>query len=272
MAKSIIAAGNFVSHSNFEGIGIVISNNKGWVTAGFSGASLSELFGSLFKDRSGKFTLVEGPAVHKVIAKTISLQSDNAAPVIGPAPEINPEDVMDRVGEKFHESMMQADAEIVEEILNDVPDKYEVSCPACKHIFETNRSQNICCPKCKAWFLIKLHSDRERYIRGLDTTASGNDTYDIDDDIADMLRGLPIEDVFSVAATFLYGLGVNCMSKPWKREFGDSPWEIENIAEAISASQIGKNLGMQRMNVGNLCRNAQRRALNIDSDARMNRK
>lgn len=90
--------------------------------------------------------------------------------------------------------------------------------------------------------VVRLNPDHNRYVRGLASTASGRDSYDIADEVANSLRAKTIDEVFEAVADQLTKLGE------------------ATAPEALKARWEGKNPGMQRMNAGNVLRGAIRRA------------
>jgi len=90
--------------------------------------------------------------------------------------------------------------------------------------------------------VVRLTPDHNRYVRGLASTASGRDSYDIADEVANNLRGMDINSVFVAVADQLTKLG-------------------EPVSKSELKTRWGKlNPGMQRMNAGNVLRGAIRRA------------
>jgi hypothetical protein len=90
--------------------------------------------------------------------------------------------------------------------------------------------------------VVRLHPDHARYVRGLASTASGRDSYDIADEVANSLRTKTVDEVFEAVADQLTKLG-----EPATKASLAARWE-------------GRNPGMQRMNAGNVLRGAIRRA------------
>ena len=127
-------------------------------------------------------------------------------------------------------------------------------CTVCDHEFETTKTENVCCPICKAMAKVRLHPNRENYVTGLGTTASGRDTVDIGDQVATFLRGLTPEDVISVVADYLDMLHVKLALSPKMRR-QRIHW-TGTTAEWLTAKYEGKNEGMIRMNCGNVLRGA----------------
>lgn len=152
---------------------------------------------------------------------------------------------------------------------------YEVHCPNCDHMWDTVKTDNYKCPSCGHMFIIRLHPDKDRYIIGLDITESGRDTMDIDDDIAGKLRGMSIEDVYDrVADTLCNNIEPsNWFSKANEKVYRShlAPRVDEDAYETLLSFLWKKyshlNLGMQRMNLGNLLRGAIKRNIKIDEES-----
>jgi len=89
--------------------------------------------------------------------------------------------------------------------------------------------------------VVRLTPDHNRYVRGLASTASGRDSYDIADEVANGLRAKTVDEVFEAVADQLTKLG-----EPTTKAALAKRWE-------------GRNPGMQRMNAGNVLRGAIRR-------------
>lgn len=97
----------------------------------------------------------------------------------------------------------------------------------------------------------KIVPDMARYTVGKGTTVTGRKTIDIDDYVADKLRGLDLEEIYSYTAAVLAELGVEYIgtgSKKMHCGLGD-----------LKARYNHLNVGMQRMNLGNLLRGTMRR-------------
>lgn len=97
----------------------------------------------------------------------------------------------------------------------------------------------------------KIVPDMARYTVGKGTTVTGRKTIDIDDYVADKLRGLDLEEIYSYVAAVLAELGVEYIgtgSKKMHCGLGD-----------LKARYNHLNVGMQRMNLGNLLRGTMRR-------------
>jgi hypothetical protein len=90
--------------------------------------------------------------------------------------------------------------------------------------------------------VVRLTPNHDRYVRGLASTASGRDSYDIADKVADSLRAKTIDEVFEAVADQMTKLGEPTSTKDLKGRWA------------------GRNPGMQRMNAGNVLRGAIRRA------------
>lgn len=97
----------------------------------------------------------------------------------------------------------------------------------------------------------KIVPDMARYTVGKGTTVTGRKTIDIDDYVADKLRGLDLEEIYSYTAAVLAELGVEYIGTGGKKMhcgLGD-----------LKARYNHLNVGMQRMNLGNLLRGTMRR-------------
>lgn len=78
-----------------------------------------------------------------------------------------------------------------------------------------------------------IHADLTKYVKGVAQTAGGNKTIDCNDELAAMLRGLPIDQVYARAA------------------------KATGMPEGELRAKYSKlNVGMQRMNLGNKIRGA----------------
>ena len=130
---------------------------------------------------------------------------------------------------------------------------------SCGHQFTTTK-RSIQCPECGAWLEVRLNPDHERYTRGLGVTVSGNETYDIGDATADMLRGLSPWAAVQAAAVWLAGCTIDAMSRGFRKAYGDRPWTADEINSYLQGKYSGLNDGMVRMNAGNLVRAAIKRA------------
>ena len=155
--------------------------------------------------------------------------------------------------------------------------EFEVICPFCDHKWVTVKHENYTCPACGKMFRVRLHPDKERYVVGLGQTASGRDTMDIDDRVAALLRGKDIYDAFAKAAETLcdevtednwFNKKVN---KDWQSHKKAIPTDQYVCQEAMVTFLFNKykhlNLGMQRMNLGNVLRGAFKRQAKADSEA-----
>jgi len=108
---------------------------------------------------------------------------------------------------------------------------------------------------------VRLHPDLTQYVRGLGQAPSGADTLDIADATADMLRGLDLPALYSVVSEELERLGKKNASKGFIKSFGkETPWEADNLHAFLQDRYADRNNGMQRMNLGNVLRAAQKRA------------
>ena len=91
---------------------------------------------------------------------------------------------------------------------------------------------------------IHLEPDLSRYVKHDETTASGRKVLDINDSVADALRGLNLEDCFRQTARYLAALGVAATPK--------RPVTMSGLMTKYGHL----NPGMQRMCLGNLLRGA----------------
>jgi DNA-directed RNA polymerase subunit RPC12/RpoP len=174
------------------------------------------------------------------------------------------------------------DLELVDDIMLPVPEKKKITLPPasgkvewhCQHcdrdvMINPGKKSSVKCPECGAWIEIDLKFNKENYVTGLDVTASGRDTIDIADAIADSLRGMNVEDAMMEAAAQIVSLpGDARFSKANKRQFIAFCKEAgrhDSDADAVINFLIGKygnlNNGMIRMNLGNLVRGAIRRSV-----------
>lgn len=148
-------------------------------------------------------------------------------------------------------------------------DKIQMVCTECEHGWELDpnveKAVNVRCPACKAWNRVRLHPNMENYVRGLGTTSSGAPTLDINDDVAEMLRGLDVDDLYVEASEILEGFGIESMSKSFRKVYGDIGWTSEQIEDHLRARYAKRNNGMIRMNIGNIVRSAQKRRLAIEA-------
>ena len=108
---------------------------------------------------------------------------------------------------------------------------------------------------------VRLYPNLENYVRGLGQAPSGADTLDIADNTADLLRGLDLQALYAIVSERLVILGKESVSKSFLRAFGkETPWEKDVISAFLQGRYADKNNGMQRMNLGNVLRAAQKRA------------
>lgn len=146
----------------------------------------------------------------------------------------------------------------------------KIKCPKCheSHRFDAFKVKSrggIKCPTCGFWLHVRLFPDLSRYVRGLGITPSGNNTLDIADATADLLRSLALEDLYDVTSRHLEGCGREAMSKGFLKEFGkDREFNQHELYTFLSDRYWERNPGMQRMNLGNLLRAAQKRRSEIN--------
>ena len=106
-------------------------------------------------------------------------------------------------------------------------------CDNCGHIIESNK-------------LIK--ADLGRYVRGAGVTNSGRPTVDVDDVVAKALRGDDLEVLYPRVAAWLQLMGRETIGR------GSKKMEVTEENLRIRYSRL--NVGMQRMNLGNILRGA----------------
>ncbi|WQY99597.1 hypothetical protein [Acinetobacter phage pB23] len=106
-------------------------------------------------------------------------------------------------------------------------------CDNCGHIEENNK-------------LVK--ADLDHYVKGAGITNSGRPTVDIDDVVAKALRGDDLEVIYPKVAAWLKALGRDTVGRGSKKM---------EVTEDNLRTRYGKlNVGMQRMNLGNILRGA----------------
>lgn len=106
-------------------------------------------------------------------------------------------------------------------------------CDNCGHIIESNK-------------LIK--ADLEHYVKGAGVTNSGRPTVDIDDVVAKALRGDDLEVLYPRVAAWLQLMG--------RETIGRGSKKMEVTEENLRQRYSRLNVGMQRMNLGNILRGA----------------
>jgi hypothetical protein len=145
-----------------------------------------------------------------------------------------------------------------------------ISCPKCgeRHTFDKLKvvgKGGIKCPTCGFWLHVRLFPDLTRYVRGLGVTPSGCDTLDIADATADLLRGLPLDELYQTVTVHLVECGKEAMSKSFIKEFGkDRGWNRTEIMNFLNNRYWERNPGMQRMNLGNILRSAMKRRSDLN--------
>lgn len=93
---------------------------------------------------------------------------------------------------------------------------------------------------------VKLEPDLSRYTVGKGTTASGRQTIDRDDVVANRLRGMQLDDIYQLVADVCASQGVETIgagARKMETGFGDFKARYSHL-----------NPGMQRMNLGNVLR------------------
>lgn len=142
------------------------------------------------------------------------------------------------------------------------PTNKHLTCPDCGGVNGVERL-NQPCDFCGFVLKVRLFPDHDRYVRGLDVTASGRDTYDIADETADSLRGLDADEVLEAVAKALaqlpmeHGLSVK-LGRQYKKQAGT--WDAPTLESWLASRYEGRNPGMIRMNCGNVLRSAAKRA------------
>jgi len=206
----------------------IVSYEKGWVT---------------IKD--------DDDAEHKVRAKAIVLMDSDEDLVEG-------EEGLETAPVDPSSSSSEADSEVE-------AGPMEISC-SCGLCFVAPKLESFQCPDCGAWHQVRLHPDLSRYIKGMAATASGRDTVDIDDPVATILRGLNLNELYPKICSELEKLDEKArfsaaMNSAFKKNDSD-------CSEFLQGRYAELNEGMQRMNLGNLLRGAQKRqdVLNLVAD------
>jgi len=88
---------------------------------------------------------------------------------------------------------------------------------------------------------VRLYPKMENYTKGLGSTPSGRDTIDINDDVAEQLRGMNFKEAASAVAKAMSDMGEKTTAKELVEKYDHL------------------NPGMQRMNLGNRLRSCIRR-------------
>lgn len=157
-----------------------------------------------------------------------------------------------------------------ENLIEEAKEGMKAQCPFCLAKHDITKSTVLIkggmkCPTCGKWFLVRIHADRERYTRGLGTTAGGNDTLDIADDTADLLRGLDLDTLYNTVAMHLEECGKDAMSRSFMKGYGkNTPWDMDTIHAYLHNRYWERNPGMQRMNLGNVLRAAMKNRSSIN--------
>jgi len=133
----------------------------------------------------------------------------------------------------------------------------EIDC-GCGLTFEAPRTETFQCPSCNAWHRVRLHPNLNDYVTGLDATASGRDTVDINDSVANELRGMDLDGLYDFICKKLseevYPEAM--FSKAMGKAFTESSL---SCVDFLMDRYAERNPGMQRMNLGNLLRGAYKR-------------
>lgn len=93
-----------------------------------------------------------------------------------------------------------------------------------------------------------IKADLDRYVRGAGVTNSGRPTVDIDDVVAKALRGDDLEVLYPRVAAWLQAMG--------RETIGRGSKKMEVTEENLRQRYSRLNVGMQRMNLGNILRGA----------------
>lgn len=93
-----------------------------------------------------------------------------------------------------------------------------------------------------------IKADLEHYVKGAGTTNSGRPTVDIDDVVAKALRGDDLEVLYPRVAAWLQLMG--------RETIGRGSKKMEVTEENLRQRYSRLNVGMQRMNLGNILRGA----------------
>lgn len=132
--------------------------------------------------------------------------------------------------------------------------------PAKKEVIAEPKSKE--CPQCSADMfgdtcdncgytetndkLIK--ADLTHYVKGAGLTNSGRPTVDVDDVVAQALRGEDLEVIYPKVAEWLKAMG--------REHIGRGSKKMEVTEENLRLRYGSLNVGMQRMNLGNILRGA----------------
>lgn len=93
-----------------------------------------------------------------------------------------------------------------------------------------------------------IKADLGRYVRGAGVTNSGRPTVDVDDVVAKALRGDDLEVLYPLVAAWLQLMG--------RETIGRGSKKMEVTEENLRQRYSRLNVGMQRMNLGNILRGA----------------
>lgn len=146
------------------------------------------------------------------------LRNGKVGEYVAPVEEVKEE----KAAEQESKGCPQCDAEMFGDI-----------CDNCGHIEENNK-------------LVK--ADLDHYVKGAGITNSGRPTVDIDDVVAKALRGDDLEVIYPKVAAWLKALGRDTVGRGSKKM---------EVTEDNLRTRYGKlNVGMQRMNLGNILRGA----------------
>lgn len=106
---------------------------------------------------------------------------------------------------------------------------------------------------------VRIRPDLDNYVVGGEdgktVTISGRKTVDTGDVVADAFRAKTVEEVYAMAAHYLYNMHVTVVGKRGS--------EVAATVAGLKSKYEHLNIGMQRMNLGNLVRNNMQR-LDLD--------
>lgn len=93
-----------------------------------------------------------------------------------------------------------------------------------------------------------IKADLKHYVKGAGLTNSGRPTVDVDDVVAQALRGEDLEVIYPKVAEWLKAMG--------REHIGRGSKKMEVTEENLRLRYGSLNVGMQRMNLGNILRGA----------------
>lgn len=126
----------------------------------------------------------------------------------------------------------------------------------CGAEFTPPRVESFRCPECGAWHMVRLHPNLEHYVKGLDVTESGRDTVDINDPVANYLRGYKsTQEQYKATADYLRD---KIYEEAWFAPKVQKKYEAATgTLEEFFEERYGHlNRGMIKMNLSNVIRGA----------------